>query len=98
MRESDKYHKWIEWDEEDRVYIGKCPDLITGIHGDNPEQLYNELCEVVEDVVRYFKDNNRVLPRPQAKPPRRADRRVQAIEKANIGNFADGAKTRVAYG
>lgn len=39
MKESDKYHKWIEWSEEDQVYIGKCPDLITGIHGENPVSL-----------------------------------------------------------
>ena len=51
---SDQYHRWIEWSEEDPIYIGKCPDLITGIHGDNPTQLYGELCEVVEDVIQYF--------------------------------------------
>jgi hypothetical protein len=31
MKESDQYHKWVEWSEEDQAYIGKCPDLITGI-------------------------------------------------------------------
>ena len=31
MKTSDKYHKWIEWSDEDRAYLGKCPDLITGI-------------------------------------------------------------------
>ena len=36
MKTSDRYHKWVEWSEEDQVYIGKCPDLITGIHGDDP--------------------------------------------------------------
>ena len=36
MKESDQYHKWVEWSEEDQTYIGKCPDLITGIHGDDP--------------------------------------------------------------
>ena len=29
MKDFDKYHKWIEWSEDDQVYIGKCPDLIT---------------------------------------------------------------------
>ena len=51
MKTTDRYHKWVEWSEEDGVYIGKCPDLITGIHGDDPLQVYGELCEVVEDVV-----------------------------------------------
>ena len=36
MKKSDQYHKWVEWSEEDQVYVGKCPDLITGIHGEDP--------------------------------------------------------------
>jgi hypothetical protein len=51
MKDLDRYHKWVEWNEEDQVYIGKCPDLITGIHGDDPVSLYGELCSVVEDVM-----------------------------------------------
>ena len=62
MTQSDQYHKWVEWSEEDQTYIGKCPDLITGIHGDNPVRLYSELCEVVEDVVRHFVAEERSLP------------------------------------
>lgn len=31
MKTIEKYHKWVEWSEEDQVYIGKCPDLFTGI-------------------------------------------------------------------
>ena len=38
MKPSDQFHKWVEWSEEDQTYIGKCPDLITGIHGENPLQ------------------------------------------------------------
>ncbi len=70
MKETDKYHKWVEWSEEDQVYIGKCPDLITGIHGDDPMALYSELCEVVDDVVNHFKADNRPLPDPRVKPMR----------------------------
>ncbi len=40
MKAIDRYHKWVEWSEEDQVYIGQCPDLITGIHGDDPLQVY----------------------------------------------------------
>ena len=25
MKLIDQYHKWVEWSEEDQVYIGKCP-------------------------------------------------------------------------
>ncbi|HUF62749.1 MAG TPA: hypothetical protein VMN36_11795 [Verrucomicrobiales bacterium] len=68
MKDADRYHKWIEWDEADGVYVGKCPDLITGIHGDDPVQLYRDLCEVVEDVIRHFRDARRPLPPSRTRP------------------------------
>ena len=68
MKQSDQYHKWVEWSEEDQTYIGKCPDLITGIHGDNPAKLYSELCEVVEDVIRHIAAEGRPLPTPRIRP------------------------------
>ncbi|RUQ35170.1 MAG: pilus assembly protein HicB [Candidatus Competibacteraceae bacterium] len=70
MKTSDQYHKWIEWNEQDQTYIGKCPDLITGIHGDDPIQLYGDLCEVVEDVIQYFAKEGRELPPPRVRPMR----------------------------
>lgn len=70
MRPSDRYHKWVEWSEEDDVYIGKCPDLITGIHGPDPVSLYAELCETVDQVVEHFESENRVLPPAQTRPMR----------------------------
>ena len=68
MKTIDRYHKWVEWSEEDRVYIGKCPDLITGIHGDDPLQVYEELCEIIEDVIRHFESQGCPLPEPRVKP------------------------------
>lgn len=70
MKASDRYHKWVEWSEEDQVYIGKCPDLITGIHGDEPLSLYGELCDVVEDVLNHFRAEGRTLPASQVRPMR----------------------------
>ncbi len=68
MKPNNQYHKWIEWSEEDQTYIGKCPDLISGIHGDNLTQLYSELCDVIEDVIQYFIKENRELPSPKMRP------------------------------
>lgn len=68
MKKSDLYHKWIEWSEEDQIYIGKCPDLITGIHGDDPVKLYRELCEVVEDVIFHLELEKRLIPKPRVHP------------------------------
>jgi len=68
MKKSDQYHKWIEWSEEDQTYIGKCPDLITGIHGNDPIKLYGELCQVIEEVIRHFESEKRTLPNPRIRP------------------------------
>ena len=68
MKTSDKYHKWVEWSEEDHVYVGKCPDLITGIHGDDPLQVYQDLCEVIEDVIHHYESENRSLPLVLVRP------------------------------
>jgi predicted RNase H-like HicB family nuclease len=68
VKTSDGYHKWVEWSEADQVYIGKCPDLITGIHGDDPVQVYQELGEVLEEVIDHFQKSGRPLPPPRIRP------------------------------
>jgi predicted RNase H-like HicB family nuclease len=68
MKASDRYHKWVEWSEEDQVYIGKCPDLITGIHGEDPVSVFRELNEVVEDVIHHFISTGRQLPTERVRP------------------------------
>jgi hypothetical protein len=68
MRPSDQYHKWVEWSDEDQTYIGKCPDAITGIHGDDPPQLYAELCDVVDDVLQHFVAAGREIPAARVRP------------------------------
>ncbi|HWB20104.1 MAG TPA: hypothetical protein VG711_07390 [Phycisphaerales bacterium] len=70
MKETDHYHKWIEWSQEDGTYLGKCPDLITGIHGGDPIRLYKELCDTVDDVVEHFQREGRPLPPPSIRPMR----------------------------
>jgi len=68
MKTADRYHRWVEWSEEDQVCLGKCPDLIAGIHEDDPPQLYGELCRVVEDVIGHFETEGRSLPPPRVRP------------------------------
>ena len=68
MKAADRYHKWVEWSEEDQVYLGKCPDLITGIHGDDPVEVFRDLCETIEDVVTHFQETGKVLPRSKTRP------------------------------
>ena len=68
MKPSDQYHKWIEWSDEDGVYLGRCPDVISGIHGNDPIVLYSELCEVVEEVLAELQGKGRGLPKPKTRP------------------------------
>ena len=68
MKTSDRYHKSMTWREPDQVYIGKCPDLVTGIHGNDPRQVYGELCEVLEEVIAHFESEGRPLPPPRVRP------------------------------
>lgn len=68
MKVGDQYHKWVEWSDEDQTYLGKCPDLISGIHGDDPVRLYAELCEIVDEVVHHLEAQGRALPPPRTRP------------------------------
>jgi hypothetical protein len=68
MKRSDRYHKWVEWSSKDGVYIGHCPDLITGIRGKDPIKLYEELCEVVDEIIDHFEKAGRKLLKPRVKP------------------------------
>jgi len=68
VTKNDRYHKWVEWSEEDQTYIGKCPDLMTGIHGDDPLTVYADLCKVVDEIIEHLESEGRTLPPPTIKP------------------------------
>ncbi len=70
MRPSDRYHKWIEWSDRDDAYLGRCPDVITGIHGSDPVRLYDELCTVVDEVLTELERSERTLPKALTRPMR----------------------------
>jgi hypothetical protein len=68
MKQQDRYHKWVEWCEEDQIYIGRCPDLITGIHDSNPVTVFEELCQTIDEVIEHFESENLLLPPPRTRP------------------------------
>jgi hypothetical protein len=68
MKPIDAYHRWVEWSDEDQVYVGRCPDLITGIHGDDPVQVYKELGDVVQEVIDHFQSTGRELAPARTRP------------------------------
>ena len=67
MKASDKYLKIVEWSEEDSCYVGTCPGLMLGgIHGDSESAVYSELCEVVDEWIRLYREDGEALPKATA--------------------------------
>ena len=65
MKESARYVKIVEWSEEDQSYVGSSPGLIYGgCHGDNEREVFDELCQIVEDAIALYKRDGKPLPPP----------------------------------
>ena len=67
INEADLYKKVVYWTEEDRCFIGMCPELMFGgIHGDDALEVFIELDQAVDEVIQIIKDEGRPLPEPKA--------------------------------
>lgn len=65
MKQKDRYVKLVEWSDEDQCYIGSCPELFYGgCHGDDPRAVFDELCQIVEEMIELYKQDGKTLPRP----------------------------------
>jgi len=65
MKDSAKYVKIVEWSEEDQCYVGSAPGLIYGgYHGSDEKEVFDELCQIVEEAVELYKKDSRPLPPP----------------------------------
>jgi predicted HicB family RNase H-like nuclease len=63
MKLSDRYLKIVEWSEEDGCYVGRSPGLMFGgVHGSNEVEVYQELCEVVEEWIQIHQADGTPLP------------------------------------
>jgi predicted RNase H-like HicB family nuclease len=63
MRESDRYVKIVEWSEEDQCYVGSSPGLMLGgCHGDDQQQVFQELCQIIEEMVDLYHQDGKPLP------------------------------------
>jgi predicted RNase H-like HicB family nuclease len=62
MKESARYVKIVEWSEDDQCYIGSAPGLIYGgCHGDDENAVFAELCQIVEEAIQSYKNDNKPL-------------------------------------
>jgi len=63
---SDQYEKIVYWSDEDKCFIGVCPELFFGgVHGYEPTEVFRELLEVVQEWVEIFEKDGRPLPEPK---------------------------------
>jgi predicted RNase H-like HicB family nuclease len=65
MTEASKYLKIVEWSDEDGCFIGSCPELFYGgCHGDDERAVFDELCQIVKEMVEIYKQDGKDLPAP----------------------------------
>lgn len=58
-----RYAKFVEWSDEDKCFIGRCPDLFDGgVHGHDEAAVYAELCQAAEEWVQTLHGDGADLP------------------------------------
>jgi hypothetical protein len=63
MKDSAKYAKIVEWSEEDQCFVGSAPGLLYGgCHGPDERQVFDELCEIVEEAIELYRVDGKSLP------------------------------------
>ncbi|MDA3875450.1 MAG: hypothetical protein PF483_00005 [Halothiobacillus sp.] len=63
MKKSALYAKVVEWSEEDQCFVGSAPGLIYGgCHGDDEKMVFEQLCNIVDEVVELYLQENKPLP------------------------------------
>ena len=68
-KETDKYHRWVAWSEEDQAYIGRCPDLfLGGVHGEDPIKVAKQLQRVIDEWELEHQKSAATLPPARVKP------------------------------
>lgn len=65
MTAGAKYVKIVEWSDQDRCFIGSCPELFYGgCHGSNEREVFDHLCQIVDEMIELYKQDGKPLPQP----------------------------------
>ena len=63
MNKKDYYLKIVEWSAEDQCYIGSIPGWIGRCcHGDNEQDVYSQLCRILDEWIEIYEKDNIPLP------------------------------------
>ena len=76
MKAEDQYLKFVRWSDEDRLYVGYCPDLFPwgGVcHAATEEKAYKELCALVSETIEELNGEGKELPPPKTRPMREVE-------------------------
>ncbi|MCY3020513.1 MAG: type II toxin-antitoxin system HicB family antitoxin [Planctomycetota bacterium] len=67
MSKGDRYVKLVEWSDEDKCFIGSCPELFYGgCHGSSAKRVFAELCEIIEETIQLYEQDGKPLPPPMS--------------------------------
>lgn len=67
MAKGDRYVKVVEWSDEDKCFVGSCPQLMYGgSYGDDATKVFVELCEMVEEAIETLEEAGKPVPQPLA--------------------------------
>jgi predicted RNase H-like HicB family nuclease len=67
MKESALYAKIVEWSEDDQCFVGSAPGLLYGgCHGSDEQQVFAELCKIVDEAIELYQQEGKPLPPPTA--------------------------------
>jgi len=63
MKRKAHYLKIVEWSDKDQCYIGSISGWIGKCcHGDNEEDVYHQLCLILEEWIEIYKVDRMPLP------------------------------------
>jgi predicted HicB family RNase H-like nuclease len=67
-QQAGRYAKFVVWSNEDKCFIGRCPELMLGgVHGDDEARVYAELCAAVEEMIEVIHADGQQMPHPLGK-------------------------------
>ncbi len=75
MKNEDRYLKFVRWSDEDKLYVGYCPDLFPwgGVcHAATEEEAFGLLCGLVREEVSELSRAKKRMPKPMTRPMREA--------------------------
>ena len=67
MTQGDRYVKLVEWSDDDKCFIGSCPELFFGgCHDRDAKAVFAELCDIVDETIALYERDGKPLPVPMS--------------------------------